>query len=222
MWSQYATPQKLGFFALGAMLLTGVGFVGRQYLSRTPQVQLTPVASLQQATTPQASTSAPAASEIVVHVAGAVNKPGLVHMHPTDRVNDAIEKADGATKDADLEQINLAARLVDGTQVYVPKKGQTDAPVQTTEPSYAGGAQDSVYTTKPAASHKSEASAGPVSLNTASAAQLDSLPGVGPATAAKILEYRHEHGGFSSIEELLAVKGIGPKKLEAIRKHVKL
>jgi competence protein ComEA len=140
-------------------------------------------------------------SRVVVDVVGAVRRPGLYRLAHGSRIADALTRAGGATAKADLAQVNLAAPLADGEQVVVPRRGAgTSAPGAGSGP--AGG---------PAA---------PVQLSTATLEQLDSLPGVGPVTAQKILDYRQEHGAFQSVDELDAVSGIGPKRLEQLRELV--
>lgn len=162
-----------------------------------------PEASLPFASTTAAeaasSTTAPAA--LVVHVAGAVVAPGVHELPTGSRVVDAIEAAGGLAVDADSARINLAAPLVDGGRVYVPVVGEEPPPVAVGE-----GAGD------PGAG-----ATGPVNLNTADAAALEALPGVGPATAAAILEHRGKVGAFTSVDQLLDVPGIGEAKLEALR-----
>lgn len=173
---------------------------------------------------PAAAVATP--SEVVVHVVGAVKAPRLVRLPSTARVDDALRAAGGTKPNADLEALNLAAKLQDGTQLYVPSKGAT-APV---EEAYAG-ARGNDATPYASSARRARATkgagsgapaAGSISLNTASAAELDRLPGVGPSTAAKILDYRREKGGFTSVDELMAVKGIGPKKLQSMRKYLRL
>jgi competence protein ComEA len=134
---------------------------------------------------------------LVVHVVGAVRRPGLYRLPDRSRIADAVARAGGATRRADLSAVNLAAPVSDGVQVVVPVRAAS-AP--------AGGAAAA-----PAAP------AGPVHLNTATLEQLDALPGVGPVTAQKILDYREQHGAFSSIDELDAIPGIGPARLEQLR-----
>lgn len=144
----------------------------------------------------------PAAATLVVHVVGAVRRPGLYRLPEGSRIDDAIRKAGGARARADLGLINLAAPVADGQQVLVPRRASPGAPP--------------VEVGVPAAP------AGPVQLNTATLEQLDALPGVGPVTAQKILAYREEHGAFQSVDELDAVPGIGPTRLEELRQLVAL
>jgi len=140
---------------------------------------------------------------LVVHVAGAVVRPGLVVGSGTWRVADAIAAAGGSSADADLDRVNLASPIADGERIYVPHLEEVVLPVVV-----AG------------ASSIAANDAGPINLNSATEADLDSLPGVGPATAAAIVAHRTDHGAFGSVEALVAVSGIGPAKLESIRDHV--
>jgi competence protein ComEA len=166
--------------------------------------------------------SSPAASgaarnQLVVHVVGAVRRPGLFRLREGARVADAVARAGGATPRADLAALNLAAPLVDGIQVLVPAR----APVARGSP----GGGDSVPGSSGAGSG-SDLGSGPettgpagrkVSLASATAEELDALPGVGPVTAQNILEYRSEHGPFRSVDDLDAVPGIGPTRIEQLR-----
>ncbi|MEK7817205.1 MAG: helix-hairpin-helix domain-containing protein [Actinomycetota bacterium] len=149
-------------------------------------------------------------SEVKVHVVGAVARPGLYSLKPNQRAADAIDAAGGPTPTADLSQVNLAAKLADGQQLLVPEKGA--APANGSNPAAGGGGRAGA----------GGGAAGPVSLNAATAAQLEELDGVGPKTAQKIIEYREAHGGFKSIEELMEVPGIGQAKFESIRGQVVL
>ena len=143
----------------------------------------------------------------VVHVAGAVRHPGVYRLTAGARVQDAVRRAGGPTGKADVNAINLAAVLQDGVQVVVPARG----PAGVVATPIAGDASAGVA-----------APTAPVNLNTATAEQLDTLDGVGPATAQKILEYRQQHGGFRTVEDLAQVPGIGPKKLAALRSKVQV
>jgi competence protein ComEA len=122
------------------------------------------------------------------------------------RVNDALARAGGATPRADLSQVNLAAKVEDGRQVLVPRRVATPPPVAAAPTGTAAPGQPAV----------------PVNLNTATLEQLDTLPGVGPATAQKILDYREQHGGFGSVDELGEVPGIGDVRLAALRDLVRV
>jgi competence protein ComEA len=147
-----------------------------------------------------------------VHVVGAVRRPGVYRLRVGLRVQDAIRRAGGARSGADLQAINLAAKLTDAQQVVVPRRAPAVA---------AGGAAATGVPGSGASSAAGTATAGPpINLNSATAEQLDTLDGVGPATAQKILEYRAQHGGFRSVDDLAQVSGIGPKRLEALRARV--
>jgi competence protein ComEA len=153
------------------------------------------------------STTATTSTEVVVHVAGAVMSPGVRRLPAGSRVTDALDAAGGALPEADLLRINLAAPLADGQQVYVPKPGE-EVPVAA-GPGLPGGAG--------AAGSGGAVPSTPVDLNTATAEQLDTLPGVGPATAAAIIAHREQHGPFTSVDQLVDVRGIGEAKLEQLR-----
>jgi competence protein ComEA len=149
-----------------------------------------------------ASAQPSAAPDVVVDICGAVVHPGVYHLAAGARVCDLVQAAGGVTGRAELSAVNLAAKLADGQQVIVPKHGQ---PTPAVPPAgVAGGGTSS-------------AAAGPVNLNLATAEQLDALPGVGPATAQKIIDYRTTNGGFRSVEDLKNVSGIGDAKFEALK-----
>jgi competence protein ComEA len=135
------------------------------------------------------------AGDVVVDVTGAVARPGVYRMPAGSRVNDAVQRAGGATGKAELEAVNLAARLADGQQVVVPER----APGGSVE--VAG----------------SSAEEGPISLGTATVEQLDTIDGIGPVTAADIIEFRDQHGGLASVDQLDQVSGIGPATMESLR-----
>jgi competence protein ComEA len=162
--------------------------------------------------TPSVSVAPARDGSAVVHVVGAVRRPGVYRLRLGQRVQDAIRRAGGAKGDTDLQAINLAAKIADGQQVVVPRRAASGAGAGAA----AGGG---VAGAAPAAGASATPSA-PVNLNSATAEQLDALDGVGPATAQKILEYRTQHGGFSSVDDLAQVAGIGPKKLEALKLQV--
>lgn len=142
------------------------------------------------------------AEPIVVQAAGAVARPGVYRLPPGARVADLVDAAGGPTPDAAVEEVSLAARLADGQRVVVPRVG---------DPTTVAAAPTGTSPGAPGAP------AGPLDLNAASTADLDRLPGVGPATATAIVRYREQHGPFTSVEQLGEVPGIGPAKLDTLR-----
>ena len=192
------------------------------------------------------STAQPGASEsaqggasgeatVRVHVAGAVNNPGVYTLPAQGRTVDAIAAASGAAADADLDRVNLAGALSDGVQIYVPHRGETAAPAQiqpnggtanagqgnAANGASQNGASQSGTQPQPARTLTPAGSAQkgstPVNINTATAEELQSLPRIGPAMAQRIIAWREAHGGFRSVDELDAVPGIGPSMLENLR-----
>jgi competence protein ComEA len=158
----------------------------------------------------------PTPQEIVVYVCGAVHRPGVYHLAPGARIADLLSAAGGAAARAELQAVNLAAKLVDGQQVVVPVRGAT-AVAAAGAPSTAGGSTTAGDSTAAADSSGSAGATAPVNLNTASAAELDALPGVGPATAQKIIDYRTANGGFKSVDDLKNVSGIGDAKFATLQ-----
>lgn len=165
-----------------------------------PEVSL-PLAS---STTASTSTTEPAPSELVAHAAGAVAHPGIYRLPAGARVADLVDAAGGLTDLADGDRVNLAAPLTDGAQVYVPDEGEAPPVAPAPAP------------TDPSAGDEPGPHE-PVNLNQATAADLDTLPGVGPATAQAILEWRAANGSFTSVDQLLDVRGIGEAKLAQLR-----
>ena len=159
---------------------------------------------------PSSTTSTRPAAAIVVYVVGAVRRAGVVRLPTGARVIDAIDAAGGAAPAADLTRLNLATALADGSRVAVPSVG---APAPGVDPSAVSGAPSVGSDSGPSAS-------APVNLNTATAAQLDALPGIGPATAATIIKDREAHGPFRSVNDLGRVRGIGDSKLGQLRELV--
>ena len=148
-----------------------------------------------------APTSTTAPPTVVAHAAGAVRGPGVYRLEPGARAADLVEAAGGAAPDADLQRLNLAAPVADGERVYVPRVGEVVAPP------VAG----------PAAPGASGDIGGRVNLNTATAADLEELPGVGPAIAAAIIDERDRRVRFATVDDLLDVRGIGDVRLEQLR-----
>jgi competence protein ComEA len=167
--------------------------------SSAPAPELAPVVSLSSGGAP--ASAAPVSGPVVVHVVGAVRHPGVYRLPAGSRTRDAVRRAGGPRARADLGSVNLATLLADGEQVRVPQRA----------PPTAAGATPSANAA-PAIVH----------LNGASADDLDSLDGIGPALAERIVAYRVAHGGFRSVDELDEVSGIGPVRLEALRPRIAL
>lgn len=191
-------------FVLASGLLAVLVVAGHRLAAagtaRAPDI----VAPLEPVSSVSTSSARPA---LIVHVVGAIRRPGLYRLRDGARVADALRRAGGATGRADLAALNLAAPLVDGVQVFVPPQLVVRG---------AGAATDGAELASPGP----EVAAGlgrKLSLATATADELDELPGVGPVTAQSILDYRTEHGPFRSVDDLDAVPGIGPTRIEQLR-----
>ena len=152
------------------------------------------------------------AGTVVVHVAGAVKKAGIVQLPRNSRVHQAIAAAGGATPAADLNRLNLASVLEDGQKIYVPGRGEAAGPegAEALPPDGSGAGS------APSGASGGGSSGGKVNLNTAGAEELAELPKVGPVLAQRIVGWRKEHGLFKTVEELDAVDGVGPKMLETL------
>lgn len=143
-------------------------------------------------------------NEVMVHISGAVNNPGIVKLDSSKRIVDALELAGGARDDADLDRINLAAKVHDEEKIYIPKIGEEN--IDTISPLISGTSE-------------SGNSSGKININTADLSELQKIPGVGEKTAQKILDYR-SNSSFSSIEDIKNVPGIGDKKFEAMKDYI--
>jgi competence protein ComEA len=161
------------------------------------------------AAAPTTATSSPA--QVVVQAAGAVTTPGVYRLAADARVVDVVTAAGGATADADLQSVALAAKVTDGARVYVPRVGEA-LPADAGSPTTIVGTNGRGPPTP----------ANPLDLNQASALELEALPGVGPATAQAIITYRDERGPFTAVDDLLDVRGIGTAKLDAFRDLVRV
>lgn len=175
--------------AVAAVALVALALAGRVFLHSSHATVPPPLRPTRAAVPAKAK-------QVYVDIVGAVRRPGLYRVRSGARVADAVAHAGGPTRKADLQLVNLAALVADGEQVVVPLRG-------------AGGA--------PAAAPPGSAPTGPVHLNSATLEQLDALPGVGPVTAQKIIDFRTQHGGFDSVDDLDAVPGIGPARLADLR-----
>lgn len=197
---------------IGVLLVLGVITTGwlllraRPVAVASPSEVVTMSTPVQSAPTPSASTSE-RATRLVVHVLGAVRRPGLVKLPESSRVQDAIDAAGGLTDRADPGELNLAQLLADGQQLVIGTTSDPAGEVRDGRESGSGGGSAATAT---------------LDLNRASQVQLEELPGVGPVTAGAILTWRQQHGRFSRIEELQEVDGIGPKTYAQIAPHVRV
>lgn len=214
-----------GVVGVGAALTAGWWLV--RPAAVPVEVQL-PVVSVSPAPAPSPVTdAAPVSGRLRVHVAGAVQRPGVYTLDAGARVVDAVRAAGGATESADLERINLAQTVLDTEQVVVPRR-VASRPRATVAPRHAPRPRVTTTSVASAPSTQSGSSTSPssagstVNLNTASVEQLDTLPGIGPATAKAIVAHRTRKGPFARLDDLLAIDGIGPKKLDALRDLVSL
>ncbi|PYY64393.1 MULTISPECIES: ComEA family DNA-binding protein [unclassified Curtobacterium] len=165
------------------------------------------------------------AGRVVVHVLGAVRRSGVVELPTSSRVGDALERAGGATDDADLDRLNLARVLTDGERLYVPRLGQQEVPEAlglmadgaAAGPTAAAGAGGSGGTAGTGAEGSTV-----VDLNTADQTALETLPGIGPGLAGRIIAWRDEHGRFTAVEDLLDVSGIGDVRFAELRGRVRV
>lgn len=162
--------------------------------------------------------------KIVIHIDGEVNNPGVYELQKEARIDDAIEVAGGLTSMADLEEINLAYKISDGVKISIPKKEE----VKVVKKSSVVNKTKKVVSNITAGVTKSEevssfsGESGKINLNTANISQLDTLTGIGPATAQKIIDYREQNGGFNSLDELKSVDGIGEAKFNKIKDSIEI
>lgn len=236
--TQFSAAPRAEQLASPSASAESVQAVGAQQSPGTqPGTQSATQSTAQPGANPSESAQGGASGEatVRVHVAGAVNNPGVYTLPAQGRAVDAIAAASGAAADADLDRVNLAGALSDGVQIYVPHRGETAAPAQIQpnggtanagQANAANGASQNgasqggtqpqpARTLTPAGSAQKGST--PVNINTATAEELQNLPRIGPAMAQRIIAWREAHGGFRSVDELDAVPGIGPSMLENLR-----
>lgn len=236
--TQFSAAPRAEQFASPSASAESVQAVGAQQSPGTqPGTQSAAQSTVQPGAHPSESAQGGASGEatVRVHVAGAVNNPGVYTLPAQGRAVDAIAAASGAAADADLDRVNLAGALSDGVQIYVPHRGETAAPAQiqpnggtanagqgnaangaAQNGASQGGTQPQPARTLTPAGSAQKGST-PVNINTATAEELQTLPRIGPAMAQRIIAWREAHGGFRSVDELDAVPGIGPSMLENLR-----
>jgi competence protein ComEA len=190
------SKQQLAVYVAAAI---AIALIGARYLRQSPAAE----PARDAARPPAALRVDRSPSGVHVYVTGAVRRPGVYRLPGWARLDLALRRAGGATSGADLQAVNLAAKVSDGQQVIVPRR--------------AAGAAGGAATGDGAAP-----GSGPVSLNTATLEQLDTLDGIGPTTAQKILDWRKQHGGFGSVDDLKQISGIGPKRFDALKEKVRM
>ncbi len=248
--SQLTRGQTVGIVALLAIVTGWVGvnalhsgpsvstpgIVVRESLPASNSNASPPLSAGPGATAPALSSTASemAGSEIVVHVAGAVKKPGVYHLKPGARNDEALHAAGGFTSSANPDAVNLAARCVDGSQLYIPTRAEQSS--GGSAPHEAAASTVTTPTESRVASHSksarsggqsghasskfSDPAQGQINLNTADAAQLQHIPGIGPAMAERILAYRRTAGTFQTTDDMLQIPGIGVKKFEKMKAYL--
>lgn len=218
MFMQLSPKERFGYVALGAIVLTGFGFIVGQKLRRPAAINLQetkqPPVSFDHGPSPYGASSQSKQAEqsgkqLIVHIVGAVARPGIIAVPQGSRVYEAVQAAGGFSGDANTDAVNLAAKVQDGTQIAIP---YLDGPGSST-----GG-----MPVNPGHLHsnRSKQPPGIVNINTADTSQLTSLPGIGNSFAERIIEYRTEHGSFRSPDDLLSVQGFGKRRLDQIRQWV--
>lgn len=194
--------------ALGVLVIAIVAGAAYAYARSLPKSAPESVASPIPTAEATGSLEPGSSAAVFVHVAGAVNRPGVYELPAGARVIDGVDAAGGARPDADLSSINLARALTDGERVYIPRRGEVPpASVAPPDPSGGGGGGSSNVS-------------GKVNINTASVSELEQLPGIGEVIAQRIVDYRTQHGPYKTVRDLLKVEGIGEKKFESIKDHV--
>lgn len=210
---RWRTPRRVAILlALAVVILLGC-LAWRAATEQSTTIEPLNHTAASGATTPagagDAAQDGADAGQMVLHVAGAVQHPGVVRLSEGSRVFEAIAAAGGATSAAELDGLNLAAVVQDGAKIHVPAVGESPSATVT-----GGGALES------AAPGTGAGGGGKLNLNTASAEELGTLPRVGPVMAQRIVDWRRDHGSFASIEELDAVDGVGPKLMESLKNLV--
>ncbi len=208
MWAHLSPKERAGYAGVILVMLAGIGFVLGQRLRRPAAIDLhetrQPPVSFDHGTKDSSSSTVRSSSrELIVHVAGAVVRPGLVSLPAGSRVYDAVAAAGGPTEEANMDAVNLAAKATDGSQVYVPRR-------------VAGGTGASGVPTD-GRSKKGKTPTSVIDINSAGTSELNQLPGIGVQMAQKIVDFRSEHGTFRSVDDLLSVPGFSARKLDSIR-----
>lgn len=212
--------QKIAFVTIAIIIILGISY----YIYASGKETNMNFSELE---TIENQTKEETKNTIKVHVSGAVNNPGVVELEENSRVGDAIEKAGGVTGEASTDTINLAGLLEDGIKIHIPTKQEMEQAklaeeTQETQNESTNIITDTTGSRTNSSANSSSKTTSKININTATQTELETLPGIGPATATKIIAYREENGKFKSIEEIKEVSGIGDSKYEKIKDLIKV
>jgi len=201
----FSNQEKITVILLLILIIIGVGIVLNKSINREDNFIVNSASDITE-NKPAMQIEAPS---VIIHIAGAVKNPGVYQLKPTDRIVDAVKIAGGATEEANLDLINLAALLKDGQKIIVPYKTYSEAGKEINTNRYNN--ETSVYSSSAASTSAK------ININTANATILQTLSGIGPVLSERIIEYRNQNGLFGVIDDIKDVSGIGEKKFEGIK-----
>ena len=218
MKNNYNKKQKIIIIGICIILIGVIIYYMNSKKEETNLTELIPYEeNVLQGNSAKEESSQETTNDVTIHITGAVNKPGVYTFTQGSRIADAVDKAQGLREDADAEGINLAYVMEDGMQIIIPSKQSNKD---------TGVGQEMYITTDSSSSNQNikgnseKSSEGKVNINTATEEQLETLTGIGPSTAKKIIQYRKEHGNFKSIEDIKSVSGIGDSKYNSIKDRI--
>jgi len=200
-----SNQEKITIILLLVLIITGVGIVLNKNINREDNFIVNRASDISE-NNPAMQIEIP---PVIIHIAGAVKNPGVYQLKPTDRIVDAVKIAGGATEEANLDLINLAALLGDGQKIIVPYKTYSETGEEINANTYSHVA--SAYSSSPVSNSAK------ININTANATMLQTLSGIGPVLSERIIEYRNQNGLFGVIDDIKDVSGIGEKKFEGIK-----
>ena len=204
----FSNQEKIAIILLLVLIIIGVGVVLNKNINREDNFSVNRSSDISEKN-PVVQIEIP---PVIIHIAGAVKNPGVYQLKPTDRIVDAVKIAGGATEEANLDLINLAALLKDGQKIIIPYKTYNETEEVNSANTYSHGA--SVTSSSPVSSSEK------ININTANLAMLQTLSGIGPVLSERIIEYRNQNGLFGVIDDIKDVSGIGEKKFEGIKELI--
>ncbi|MDI6782938.1 MAG: helix-hairpin-helix domain-containing protein [bacterium] len=220
MFNLTRQEQLIILFLIGILL---VGFGVKHYFSREQKVTVTPQESSQfslQTTNNQTAGNLYSGQTIIVHIAGAVNNPGVYQLPFGSRIYDALTTAGDTTNQADVSELNLAAVIQDGDKIVIPIIGSKPESAQSSNVAQTPVQPNSASVNRSIVPPVQSSGSKKININTASQSELEILPGIGPKLAQRIILYRQQHGGFKRVDDIILVSGIGPKRTEQIKELI--